>query len=145
MQDPGNLGTILRSAEAFGANGVLLGDNTVSGYNSKAIRASAGSIFRLPMVKQDLVGALPVLRDRGLRLLATSSHKGTALDSARLTDPVAVLVGSAGAGLGRHILAQVDEVVAIPHSPKVESLNAGVAASIVLYEAARQRRRTGAE
>jgi len=77
---------------------------------------------------------------RGFRVLATSSHKGIPLEQANLTGQVAVLVGSEGAGIGRELLAKVDEVVAIPHSPKVESLNAGVAASIVLYEAARQRR-----
>ncbi|HLK32774.1 MAG TPA: RNA methyltransferase, partial [Terriglobales bacterium] len=140
VQDPGNLGTILRSAEAFEASGILLGENTVSPYNSKVVRASAGSIFRIPMIKQDLKTALPALRKRGLRLLATSSHKGTALDLANLVSPVALLVGSEGAGLSREVMAQVDESVAIPHSPKVESLNAGVAASIVLYEAGRQRR-----
>jgi TrmH family RNA methyltransferase len=141
VQDPGNLGTILRSAEAFGASGVLLGENTVSAYNSKVVRASAGSIFRIPLVKQDLKTALPTLREHGLRLLATSSHKGTPVSDAELTSPLALLVGSEGAGLPREIMAQVDEVLAIPHSPRVESLNAGVAASIVLYEAARQRRK----
>ena len=140
VQDPGNLGTILRSAEAFGASGVLLGENTVSAYNSKVVRASAGSIFRIPLVRQELGRALPALREQGLRLFATSSHKGTPVHEAQLTSPLALLVGSEGAGLPREIMAQVDEVVAIPHSPKVESLNAGVAASIVLYEAARQRR-----
>src|SRR5579864_7188562 len=140
VQDPGNLGTILRSAEAFGASGVLLGENTVSAYNSKVVRASAGSIFRIPLVKQELGTALPGLREQGLRLFATSSHKGTPVHDAQLTPPLALLVGSEGAGLPREIMAQVDGVVAIPHSPKVESLNAGVAASIVLYEAARQRR-----
>ncbi len=139
VQDPGNLGTILRSAEAFGASGVLLGENTVSAYNSKVVRASAGSIFRIPMVKQELKTALPALRQGGLRLLATSSHKGTAVNAAQLTSPLALVVGSEGAGLAREIMAQVDDTVAIPHSPRVESLNAGVAASIVLYEAARQR------
>lgn len=139
VQDPGNLGTILRSAEAFGAAGVLLGENTVSAYNSKVVRASAGSIFRIPLLKQELKTALPALREHGLRLLATSSHKGTPLPEGELTLPLVLLVGSEGAGLGHEIMDQVDEVVAIPHSPKVESLNAGVAASIVLYEAARQR------
>ena len=139
VQDPGNLGTILRSAEAFGTSGVLLGENTVSAYNSKVVRASAGSIFRTPLVKQELGRALPALREQGLRLFATSSHKGTPVHEAQLASPLALLVGSEGAGLPRELMAQVDEVVAIPHSPQVESLNAGVAASIVLYEAARQR------
>jgi TrmH family RNA methyltransferase len=139
VQDPGNLGTILRSAEAFGAGGVLLGEKTVSAYNSKVVRGSAGSVFRTALVKQDLKAALPVLRERGLRLVATSSHKGAPVRDADLRSPLALLVGSEGAGLAHDIMSQVDEVVAIPHSPRVESLNAGVAASIVLYEAARQR------
>ena len=139
LQDPGNLGTILRSAEAFGATGVLLAERTVSPYNSKAVRASAGSLFRVPILQQELSAAIPLLRERSLRLLATSSHKGAAVNEAPLTGPVALLVGGEGAGLTHDIMSQVDEVIAIPHSPQVESLNAGVAASIVLYEAARQR------
>src|SRR6202047_4183301 len=90
VQDPGNLGTILRSAEAFGAGGVLLGEGTVSPFNSKVIRASAGSVFRLPIVQGKLQGTLDQMRERGLRLIATSSHKGTPLDQANLTGPLAV-------------------------------------------------------
>lgn len=140
VQDPGNLGTILRSAEAFGAGGVLLGEGTVSPFNSKVIRASAGSVFRLPIVQTKLAGILDRIRELSLRLIATSSHKGTPLDQATLTGPLAVFIGSEGAGLPRDLLAEMTEIVAIPHSPNVESLNAGVAASIVLYETARQRR-----
>jgi len=143
VQDPGNLGTILRSAEAFRAGGVLLGEGTVSPFNSKVIRASAGSVFRLPIVQTKLAGALDQMRELGLRLIATSSHKGTPLDQATLTGPLAVFIGSEGAGLPREMLAEMTEIVAIPHSPTVESLNAGVAASILLYEAARQRAHHG--
>lgn len=139
VQDPGNLGTILRSAEAFGASGVLVGEGTVSPLNSKVVRASAGSIFRLPVVRVKLTQAIEELRRAGLRLLATSSHKGTPLDEENLTEPAVVLVGSEGAGIPRNLMSQVDEVIAIPHAANVESLNAGVAASILLYEAARQR------
>jgi len=138
VQDPGNLGTILRSAEAFGAAGALLGEGTVSPFNSKVIRASAGSVFRLPIVQTKLSGILDQMRELGLRLIATSSHKGTPLDQATLTGPLAIFIGSEGAGLPRDLLAQMTETVAIPHAPTVESLNAGVAASIVLYEIARQ-------
>jgi RNA methyltransferase, TrmH family len=140
VQDPGNLGTILRSAEAFGAGGVLLGEGTVSPFNSKVIRASAGSVFRLPIVQTKLPGILDPMRELSLRLIATSSHKGTPLDQANLTGPLAVFIGSEGAGLPHELLAEMTETVAIPHAPTVESLNAGVAASIVLYEAARQKR-----
>jgi len=144
LQDPGNLGTILRSSEAFGCAGVVLGEGSVSPFNSKVIRASAGSIFRMPVVIAKTSGGtesvLAKLRSQGLRLLATSSHKGTALDQVKLSGPLAVLIGSEGSGLPKALMTQVDELVAIPHSPQVESLNAGVAGSIVLYEAARQRR-----
>jgi TrmH family RNA methyltransferase len=80
------------------------------------------------------------MRELGLRLVATSSHKGTPLDRAVLTGPLAIFIGSEGAGVPRDLLAEMTETVAIPHLPTVESLNAGVAASIILYEAARQRR-----
>lgn len=144
LQDPGNLGTVLRSAEAFGSAGAVLGEGTVSLFNSKVIRASAGSVFRLPVVVAKDAGGLEKIaaefRAQGVRLIATSSHKGTPLDQAKLTAPSAIFIGSEGAGLARTLMTQMDETVAIPHSPRVESLNAGVAASIVLYEAARQRR-----
>ena len=143
LQDPGNLGTILRSAEAFGSAGVLLGEGTVSPFNSKLVRASAGSVFRLPVVLAKSAGGVEgivlKLRTQNVRLIATSSHKGTALDQANLTGPSAIFIGSEGSGLPRNLMAQVDELVAIPHTPQVESLNAGVAGSILLYEAARQR------
>jgi RNA methyltransferase, TrmH family len=139
VQDPGNLGTILRSAEAFDAAGVLLGEGTVSSFNSKAVRASAGSVFRLPIARVKLGEVLPQMRSHGLRIVATSSHKGTPVQEAKLTGPLAIFIGREGAGLPRDLLAGMDETLAIPHSERVESLNAGVAASIVLYEVARQK------
>lgn len=139
LQDPGNLGTILRSAEAFGAAAALIGEGTVSPYNSKVVRASAGSIFRLPVIRVQLADMLGQFAEQGVRRIATSSHKGTPLPEANLEGPIAVLVGGEGAGVPRDLMARVDEIVAIPHAPQVESLNAGVAASIVLYEIARQR------
>jgi TrmH family RNA methyltransferase len=145
LQDPGNLGTILRSAEAFGSAGVVLGEGTVSPLNSKVIRASAGSLFRLPVIVGKNAGGLEEisakLRGQSVRLIATSSHKGTPIDQVNLTGPVAVFIGSEGSGLPRMLISQVDELIAIPHTQQVESLNAGVAGSIVLYETARQRRR----
>ena len=138
LQDPGNLGTILRSAEAFGAKGVLLGDNTVSSTNFKVIRGSAGSIFRIPWARAKSDAIIRKLKEADIRLVATSSHKGTPLHEVNFATPVAVFIGNEGAGLSRDLMTQMDEVIAIPHSPRVESLNAGVAASIVLYEAARQ-------
>ena len=140
VQDPGNLGAIARSAEAFHATGLLLGEGTVSPWNWKALRASAGSLFRLPAVKVELATALPQINARGIRLLATSSHKGTPLPAADLRGPVAIIVGGEGAGVPKNVLSHAAEVIAIPQSSRVESLNAAIAASIVLYEASRQRR-----
>jgi RNA methyltransferase, TrmH family len=144
LQDPGNLGTILRSAEAFGSAGIILGEGTVSPLNAKAVRASAGSIFRLPVVAAasaaGLEDVVPKLRAQNVRLIATSSHKGTPLDQADLTGALAIFIGREGSGLARGLMEKMDEVVAIPHAPQVESLNAGVAGSIILYESARQRK-----
>jgi RNA methyltransferase, TrmH family len=139
LQDPGNLGTILRSAEAFGASGILLGEGTVSAFNPKVVRASAGSVFRVPLAKAKMLPLLPQLQTREVRLVATSSHGGTRLHEAKLSGPLAIFIGSEGAGLPKELLARMDATLVIPHAPQVESLNAGVAASIVLYEAARQR------
>ncbi len=140
VQDPGNLGTILRSAEAFGAGGVLLGEGTVSPYNPKVVRASAGSVFRLPLARAKLSEVVVGMKDQGLRLVGTASHKGTLLDQAKLSGPLAIFIGSEGAGLSRDLIQQMDEVLAIPQAVQVESLNVGVAASIVLYEVMRQKR-----
>jgi tRNA G18 (ribose-2'-O)-methylase SpoU len=93
----------------------------------------------VPVVEENLQTALVAMREHGLRVVATSSHKGTPVAKADLAQPVAILIGNEGAGLPRHTLSDMDELIAIPHSPRVESLNAGVAASIILYEAARQR------
>ncbi len=143
LQDPGNLGTILRSAEAFDGAGMVLGEGTVSRFNSKLIRASAGSLFRLPVVSAKAAGGSDAIvaqfHAKGVRLLATSSHKGTPLDQAALTGASAIFIGGEGAGLPKSLMAQMEETIAIPHSPRVESLNAGVATSIMLYEAARQK------
>jgi len=143
IQDPGNLGTIIRSAEAFGARGLLLGEKTVSYANPKAVRASAGSVFREPLVRVKLEEAIALLKPRGVRMAASSSHKGRPLDQVDLTGPLAVIIGNEGAGVPPEILAEADELVTIAHSPRVESLNAGIAASLLLYEAARQRKKIG--
>ena len=139
IQDPGNLGTVIRSAEAFGARAVLLGEKTVSHFNPKAVRASAGSLFREPLLRVKMAETIPLLKQQGVRVLATSSHKGKPLHEADFTGAAMIVVGNEGAGVPAEILSLADELVNIPHSPRVESLNAGIAASILLYEAARQR------
>jgi TrmH family RNA methyltransferase len=143
VQDPGNLGTILRSAEAFGAGAVLLGEGTVSPFNPKVVRGAAGSLFRLPVARVKAGDAVSQMKEKGIRVLATSSHKGGPLSAADLRLPLAVIVGGEGAGVPRDLLHKVDQVVVIPHAPQVESLNAGVATSIALYEIARQQAALG--
>jgi RNA methyltransferase, TrmH family len=141
VQDPGNLGTVIRSAEAFDAAGVVATEGTVSPLNSKAVRASAGSLFRVPVAHAKIKELLPILAEHSVRLLGTTSHKGVPLPQADFKGAVAICIGNEGAGLPKELIAKVDLNIVIPHSDKVESLNAGIAASIVLYEAARQRGR----
>jgi TrmH family RNA methyltransferase len=139
IQDPGNLGTMIRSAEAMGASGLLATEGTVHCFNPKVIRAAAGSLFRLPVLRMTMGEALEKLRAAGAAILATSSHKGTPIYEAELTGPCAVFIGAEGAGISKDLIAAADEVIAIPHAGQAESLNAAVAAAIILYEAARQR------
>jgi TrmH family RNA methyltransferase len=138
LQDPGNLGTIIRSADAFGASAVVLGEKTVSEFNPKVIRASAGSSFRLPTLHVKL-SHIQRMKSDGVRVLATSSHKGVAISEADLTGGLAILVGSEGAGVPREYMSLADDFIRVPHSERVESLNAAIAASVILYEAQRQR------
>jgi TrmH family RNA methyltransferase len=142
LQDPGNLGTIIRSAEAFGARAVLLGEKTVSHFNPKAVRASAGSLFRQPLMRVKMAETITLLKQHGVRVLATSSHKGKRLNEADFTGATMVVIGNEGSGVPQEVLALADERITIPHSSRVESLNAGIAASILLYEASRQRSKT---
>ena len=142
LQDPGNLGTLVRSAEAFGATGVLTTPGTVSAWNQKALRASVGSIFRMPVVDvtPEDVAALKTHKPHGIRLFATVGGTGaTAAQDANLTQVCALLIGNEGAGLGAEWMRIADERVTIPCPGPVESLNAAVAGSLLLYEASRQR------
>ena len=143
LQDPGNLGTLIRSALAFGATGVLTTPGTVSPWNGKAIRASAGAVFRMPLATAD-DAAMGLLRQGGVALLAsvaeqTRAGQARAAGEVDLRRPCALLIGNEGAGLPAEWLALADERVTIPTPGAVESLNAAVAGSLLLYEAARQR------
>lgn len=143
LQDPGNVGTLIRSAEAFGASGAVLLPGTVNVWNAKAVRASAGSVFRLPVVSMGLEEMVAALRKRGVRLLAASADGDLELSAAGLDEPVALVIGNEGAGVPAEVLAAADGRIAIRCPGPVESLNAGIAGSIVLYEAARQRAGVG--
>ena len=139
LQDPGNLGTIIRSAEAFGADGVICLEGTVSSWNSKAVRASAGSVFRVPVLNASEGDAMARLRDAGVRILATAAQGAQPADLVDLAEPVALLIGNEGNGVPVDLAAKADGVITIPCPGPVESLNAAVATSVLLYEAARQR------
>jgi RNA methyltransferase, TrmH family len=139
IQDPGNLGTILRSAEAFGATGVICLPGTVTRWNPKAMRASAGSVFRLPVIASSEAKALQHLREAGIQTYAAMAHEAKPVGEISLSGPSAILIGSEGAGLSPELAAQCDARITIPCPGPVESLNAAVAASVLLYEASRQR------
>ena len=139
IQDPGNLGTILRSAEAFGADGVLALPGTVCAWNPKAVRASAGSVFRLPLLSVSVRDCLEHLREAGVKIWTTTVHEAEPADLVDLTAPVALILGNEGNGVPAELAAMADGALTIPCPGAVESLNAAVAASVLLYEAARQR------
>ncbi len=141
VQDPGNLGTILRSAEAFGATGILMLKGTVSPFNPKALRASAGSVFRVPFVHGlNESDALDALRQSGARVYAavpSQGHNCNSLAAAQLYCPCAIVIGSEGEGVSDGIRRQAMDL-SIP-TAGIESLNAAISAAILLYEARRQR------
>jgi TrmH family RNA methyltransferase len=140
IQNPGNVGGLLRTAEAAGATGAYLTDGAADPLSWKALRGSMGSAFRLPHVRGgEAEGTLKRLRSQGIRTVATVASGGTPYASVRFEHPTALVFGSEGAGLPAELLRHADERVTIPLSPPVESLNVGVAAGILLFEAARQR------
>ena len=139
IQDPGNLGTIIRSAEAFGADGVVCLPGTVNAWNPKSVRASAGSMFRVPVLNLTEHEALTELREAGVRVLATTVQGAQPADLVDLAVPIALVIGNEGNGVPVGLAAKADGAVTIPCPGPVESLNAAVAASVLLYEAARQR------
>jgi len=141
LQDPGNMGTIFRVAEAGRAAGLVLSRGTLDPYSPKVVRASMGSLFRLPfLLDQNPLDCLAALRSRGYRVWATGAESGTGLWEADLTPPTAVLFGQEGAGLHRDLLEATDGVITIPMNAEVNSLNVAVSAGLVVYEAFRQRR-----
>jgi len=141
VQDPGNVGAIIRAAEACGATGVVMGTGSADPYGWKALRGSMGSVFRLPVaVRQSPVAAVERARQRGLRIFAAVPRDGTPLPDCDLRGPVAVVLGGEGAGLTDGLLGLADRRLTIPMRTGVESLNVATAAALITYEADRQRR-----
>ncbi len=145
LQDPGNVGTIIRSAEAFAATGVLMTPGSVSPWNQKALRASAGSSFRLPIVTLEDSALLQRLRDKQIPLYACVPNAGISIFEADLRGQFAFIIGNEGAGISDEILSMCQATVHVPCPGNVESLNAAIAASVLLCEASRQRGQASVE
>ena len=139
LQDPGNLGTILRSAEAFGASGIVALPGTASHWNQKAMRASAGSVFRLPVIQAGVDECFARLREAGVTTMTTALKDATPANALDFTRPAAIVIGNEGNGVPEEIARRADGAVTIPCPGPVESLNASIAASILLYECSVQR------
>lgn len=141
IQDPGNLGTIIRAGEGAGVTGIIMDDATADIYNPKVIRSTMGSVCRVPFVyTNDLPGTLKNLKAQGIRLYAAHLGGRNNYEKEDYTVDTGFLIGNEGNGLTEETTALADALVKIPMMGKVESLNAAVAASILMFEAARQRR-----
>lgn len=141
VRDPGNAGTVLRSADAAGAGGVVFTTSSVDAYNPKTVRSSAGSVFHLPIVRGEATAAvLKGVRDKGMRILAMDGHGDEDLYAVDLSVPIAFVFGNEAHGLPADVLAMADATVRVPHQGKAESLNLAAAATVCLFEWARRRR-----
>ncbi len=148
VQDPGNVGTIVRSAEAFGATGAVATRGTADPWSPKALRASAGSALRLPVMRGMATAVLLAqLKIEQVKILAASVRAENGFDSPgwAVQDRLALFIGSEGRGLPPEVEHAADAMISIPVSEPVESLNAGVAASVLLYEISRRRRKAAAD
>lgn len=134
VQDPGNLGTVIRSAVAFNVDTIILSSNTVDLYNSKVIRASQGLIFYINIIVMDLTTTIPKLKNEGYQIIGTKVTNGKSLKSIEKKKKFAIIMGNEGNGIREDILSLCDEYLYIDMNKNCESLNVGVATSIILYE-----------
>lgn len=141
LQDPGNLGTIIRTGEGAGITGVIMSDTTVDIYNPKVIRSTMGSIYRVPFVyEKDLIEVVHKLHAAGVQTYAAHLKGEHFYDGFSFKEATAFLIGNEGNGLTNQLSEAASSYLKIPMEGKVESLNAGVAAALLMYEAHRQRR-----
>lgn len=133
VQDPGNLGTLLRSAVAFGFDGVILGDGCVDLYNEKVIRSTQGAIFKLPILNQNLEEAITVLTEQGVQIYGTSLQNGRPLGEIKEASKMAFILGNEGSGVSQELLSATDGNIFIEMSENIESLNVSIAGSIIMY------------
>ncbi len=140
LQDPGNLGTILRTAEGAGVTGVILSRGTADLYNPKTVRATMGSIYRVPFLyAEDLIEVLGKMKSAGITIYAAHLEGKRDYTACSFTGPTAFLIGNEGNGLSEECAREADHYLRIPMEGKLESLNAAVAAALLVYEAKRQR------
>jgi TrmH family RNA methyltransferase len=140
LQDPGNVGTIVRTAAACGASGIVTIEGSANPFGWKALRGAMGGTFRVPVAARGTLGdVIAAARLARVRLIAAVPHGGTPLPQLNLRDPAAIVLGGEGAGISEGALAAASETVTIPMRPPVESLNVAIAAALILYEASRQR------
>ena len=140
LQDPGNLGTIMRTGEGAGVTAVIMNKTTVDIFNPKTIRATMGSIYRVPFIyADDLQEILQKMKSRGIRSFAAHLSGTTYYTGCSFQEPTAFLIGNEGNGLSDEIAKMADFFIKIPMEGKLESLNAAVAAALLIYEAKRQR------
>ncbi len=141
LQDPGNLGTIVRTGEGAGVTGIVMSARTVDIYNPKTIRATMGSIYRVPFVcAENLCGAVERMREKGIRVYAAHLAGENYYDNLNFRQGTAFLIGNEGNGLSRELTERADSLLKIPMEGSVESLNAAVSAALMMYEAHRQRK-----
>ena len=141
LQDPGNLGTILRTGEGAGVTGIILGGDCVDLYNPKTIRSTMGSVYRMPVCRcRDLTEALTEMKEKGILTYAAHLEGKNSYDQEDYQKPCAFLIGNEGNGLRREVAEAADRWIRIPMKGQVESLNAAVAATVLMFEASRQRR-----
>ena len=133
IQDPGNLGTIIRSAVAFNFSTIIVSENTVDFYNDKVIRSSEGMIFNINLVKDDLLSIIPVLKEKGYKIYGTDVKKGKNIKTID-NKQCAIIIGSEGKGMSIEVKELCDDFIYINMSKTCESLNAAVASSIIMYE-----------
>jgi TrmH family RNA methyltransferase len=142
IRDPGNVGTLIRTADAFGVHGVILSSDTVELYNPKVIRSTMGSIFHLPIFEGvDLEKTIPWLKKRHFRIYGTAANEGRNLDRLGYSRRTCLLVGSEATGLSKRLSYLSDEIIRIHTAGKAESLNASVAGGILLYEITKRKQR----
>lgn len=143
LQDPGNLGTIVRTAEGAGVTGIIMSRDTVDIYNPKTIRSTMGSIYRMPFLyEEDIPALVDRLREKGVKTYAAHLDGKNYYDEENYSTGCAFLIGNEGNGLRREVSDKAEVWVKIPMHGEVESLNAAIASSILMYEANRQRRKS---